>query len=280
MKYDCDLIKDLLPLYYDKAASDFSSKVVEEHLNECGECRCFYQEVKKAADIPFKSPSKTDGAGGYLSLAKRLRRAKWYWRLCIGLLLGCIISLSLMYADGNRFDPMNAAHAGNVTTKNSRLLAAVPMGKERILYLYDDDGLYRDIDVVYHFPFWKYSYKWPNRYIADPNAGVQLITRGSYANSIEQSLYIIFAVVVKDTRVAYIELGKEGKMQRQNADSAITVFFWDETGKWDGTGAWDGMIKDSELQGTAYASDGAALYSLRLTHDSNGQDSLQWIPAD
>ncbi len=278
MKYDCDLIKDLLPLYHDKVTSDFSSKVVEEHLNECDECRRYYHKVKKAADIQFKSSSRTDNAGGYLSLAKRLRRAKWYWRLCIGLFLGCIISLSLMYADGNRFDPMSAAQAGNVIDKNSRLLATVPMGKERILYIYDDDGLYRDIDVIYHFPFWKYSYKWPNRYIAYPNSRVQLITRGSYANSINKSLYIIFAVVVNDTRVAYIELGKEGKLQRQNVDSPITVFFWDETENWDGTGTWNGMIKDSELRGTAYASDGTVLYN--LAHETNGQDTIKWIPVD
>lgn len=280
MKYECDLIKDLLPLYHDKASSDCSSKVVEEHLNECDECRRFYQEVKKTTNIPFKSISKTDNADGYLSLAKKLRRTKWYWRLCIGLLLGCIISLSLMYADGNRFDPMNAAHVGNVIDKNSRLLATVPMGKERILYIYDDDGLYRNIDVIYHFPFWKYSYTWPNRYIADPSSGVQLITRGSYANSINKSLYIVYAVAVNDTRVAYIELGKAGKMQRQNANSKITVFFWNETGNWDGTGTWNGMIKDSDLRGTAYASDGTVLYNLTLAHESNGQDNIKWIPVD
>lgn len=278
MKYDCDLIKDLLPLYYDKATSILSSKVVEEHLNECDECRCFYHEMMKITDIPFKSPSITDNAGGYLSLAKRLRRVKWYWRLCVGLLLGCIISLSLMYADGNRFDPMSAAHVGNVIDKNSQLLATVPMGKEQILYIYDEDGLYRDIDVIYHFPFWKYNYTWPNRYIADPNSGVQLITRRNYANSINKSLYTIFAVAVNDMRVAYIELGKEGKMQQQNVASTITVFFWDETGNWDGTSTWNGMIKDSELQGTAYASDGTVLYN--LAYESNRQDNIKWIPVD
>lgn len=278
MKYDCDLIKDLLPLYHDKATSDFSSKIVNKHLNECDECRRYYHEVRKAADMQLKSPPKLDNVGGYLSLAKRIRRAKWYWRLCIGLLLGCIISLSLMYADGNRFEPMSAAHAGNVIDKNSRLLATVPMGKERILYIYDDDGLYRDIDVIYHFPFWKYSYKWPNRSIADPNSGIQLITRGSYANSINRSLYIIYAVAVNDARVDCIELGKEGKMQRQNVNSSITVFFWNETGNWDGTGTWSGMIKDSELRGIAYASDGTVLYN--LVHETNGQDTIKWIPVD
>ena len=29
MKYSCDVIKDLLPLYYDKACSEQSKKIVE-----------------------------------------------------------------------------------------------------------------------------------------------------------------------------------------------------------------------------------------------------------
>ncbi len=39
MKYDCDVIRDLLPLYADKACSEKSRDVVEEHLQECPACR-------------------------------------------------------------------------------------------------------------------------------------------------------------------------------------------------------------------------------------------------
>lgn len=280
MKYDCDLIKDLLPLYGDKVTSQFSSKVVEEHLKECDECRRYYYEGNKAINLKFKSPSKTDNSDGYLSFAKRLRRVKWYWRICLGLLIGFIISISMMYGEGYRFNPMSAAYAGNnIIDKNSRLLATVPMGKERILYVYDVDGIYSNIDVIYQFPYWKYSYKWPKRYtVVDPSTGVQLITSGSYANSNNKSLYIIFAVAVYDTRVAYIDLGKEGKIQRQNVNSPVTVFFWDETGNWDGTATWNGMINEAELLGKAYDSDGNVLYN--LTHEYDGQDLIKWIPED
>lgn len=39
MKYACDVIKDILPLYYDDVCSDQTKKVVEEHLQECTSCR-------------------------------------------------------------------------------------------------------------------------------------------------------------------------------------------------------------------------------------------------
>ncbi|WP_097027477.1 zf-HC2 domain-containing protein [Clostridium peptidivorans] len=38
-KVSCDIIKDLLPLYHDKVCSNDSSKMVEDHLTECSDCK-------------------------------------------------------------------------------------------------------------------------------------------------------------------------------------------------------------------------------------------------
>ena len=39
MKYNCDLISDLLPLYKDDICSDTTKKIVEEHIAECPDCK-------------------------------------------------------------------------------------------------------------------------------------------------------------------------------------------------------------------------------------------------
>ncbi|MBE6007893.1 MAG: hypothetical protein E7235_01695 [Lachnospiraceae bacterium] len=39
MKYPCELIKDIMPLYIDEVCSDQSRSAVKEHIEECGECR-------------------------------------------------------------------------------------------------------------------------------------------------------------------------------------------------------------------------------------------------
>lgn len=39
MKMDCDVVRDLLPLYADDACSEKSRALVEEHLLDCPECR-------------------------------------------------------------------------------------------------------------------------------------------------------------------------------------------------------------------------------------------------
>lgn len=51
MKYPCNVIKDLLPLYFDKVCSMESQNVVEEHLKECPDCQKFYNEMSDADSI-------------------------------------------------------------------------------------------------------------------------------------------------------------------------------------------------------------------------------------
>ena len=50
MKQNCKIIKDLLPLYIDDACSSESKKSVEEHLQECIDCKIELENLK--SDIP------------------------------------------------------------------------------------------------------------------------------------------------------------------------------------------------------------------------------------
>ena len=45
MKYECEVIQDLLPLYKDSACSVASALAVQEHLNECEKCRKFLDRL-------------------------------------------------------------------------------------------------------------------------------------------------------------------------------------------------------------------------------------------
>ena len=47
MKIDCEVIRDLLPLYADDACSGKSRRMVEEHLQECGACREQLERIRK-----------------------------------------------------------------------------------------------------------------------------------------------------------------------------------------------------------------------------------------
>ena len=52
MKLECDVIRDLLPLYAEKLASPASSALVEQHLAECPACRA--QLKKKEKPVPVQ----------------------------------------------------------------------------------------------------------------------------------------------------------------------------------------------------------------------------------
>lgn len=49
MKYDCEMIQDLLPLYKDSACSAASALAVQEHLKECEKCNKFYESLNDNA---------------------------------------------------------------------------------------------------------------------------------------------------------------------------------------------------------------------------------------
>ena len=87
----CDLIRDLLPLYVDGAASKESARAVEEHVATCYECRRALQDMR--APNPLPAPVVEDvnfaAALGQLRKMRAKRRAKyicwasWWRRYCL-----------------------------------------------------------------------------------------------------------------------------------------------------------------------------------------------------
>ena len=57
-KISCDIIKDILPLYYDNICSDDSKKMVEEHLAECNTCKSELDKIKTDIKIPKETIEK------------------------------------------------------------------------------------------------------------------------------------------------------------------------------------------------------------------------------
>lgn len=49
MKFDCEIIQDLLPLYIDDVCSIKSKVVIEEHILECSKCKELLSELGNQA---------------------------------------------------------------------------------------------------------------------------------------------------------------------------------------------------------------------------------------
>ncbi len=72
-RFDCEIIKDLLPLYADNVCSEKSVKIVEEHLAECSECS---EELRKIKECPIVPEVDEDLEKAVKNAGKRIKKGK------------------------------------------------------------------------------------------------------------------------------------------------------------------------------------------------------------
>ncbi len=74
MKYDCEVIRDLLPIYKDGVTNKKSNEVIEEHLKECEGCKEYYNDLNKSGiNLPEAMAVENKSVVDY---AKRIRKKR------------------------------------------------------------------------------------------------------------------------------------------------------------------------------------------------------------
>lgn len=89
MKYDCDMIRDLMPLCMDDTASQASRRAVLEHTAECGACQRIFEEMKQA----LPEEERPDDLRPEVRLIRRARHFR-RWRRVAALLLAVVVAVS------------------------------------------------------------------------------------------------------------------------------------------------------------------------------------------
>ncbi|MCD7773512.1 MAG: zf-HC2 domain-containing protein [Ruminococcus sp.] len=69
---DCEVVRDLLPLYYDNVVSEKTATLIEEHIQECDECMRELESLKQAPKIEETQESKAKV--DFKKVLKKLRR--------------------------------------------------------------------------------------------------------------------------------------------------------------------------------------------------------------
>ena len=54
---NCNIVKDLIPLYIDGCCSEESKEVVEKHISDCDDCKRLLEDMKSSSDIITVSES-------------------------------------------------------------------------------------------------------------------------------------------------------------------------------------------------------------------------------
>lgn len=79
MKYPCDVIRDLLPLYVDEVCSTESRKMVEDHMTQCPECKAYMDSMscdgsQADAEIRLDPSIEKQKAASLRGIRKKLLR--------------------------------------------------------------------------------------------------------------------------------------------------------------------------------------------------------------
>lgn len=112
MKLECDVIRDLLPLYAEKLASPASSALVEQHLSECPACRAELEQMEKP--VPVQPEPQPDAP--LLGIRKTLQKKSI--RIAAAAVLAVLCAFGLVFWMGGAKTPVTAEQAkSGLTTK-------------------------------------------------------------------------------------------------------------------------------------------------------------------
>lgn len=111
MKYEHDIIRDLMPLCIDGIASEKSREAVEEHIAECSDCKAEWEQMKKSI-TPCENIPLPEDTAKYKETAKRVKKHHRWMLLkvtCAVIAALFVIGIVGNYIDGARFSPKSIA---------------------------------------------------------------------------------------------------------------------------------------------------------------------------
>jgi len=99
-KISCNIIGDLLPLYVDRAVSEDTKKLVEEHLAECADCKKAAEEIGKELVLPVHETVRAAETSFLQKMKKtwqkrRIRTAVISVAVTAGVILGSYMALTI-----------------------------------------------------------------------------------------------------------------------------------------------------------------------------------------
>lgn len=262
MKYKCDMVKDLMPLCLDHAATESSEKAVVEHLAECKKCTHYYESLCKEIK-PMGGPDENNK---YVRLAAKIRKRK----LGIGLLIfvSCWIFCfaCLNYASGYRWDSKAAADISGRLNYKSEMLASYEWREDYHFYIYDSYSCYDVIGVEKSWNGWKKTdncLNWPKWSMYNEDIGIE--TAGDLCHFRYNEGVQLFPIISYDSNVKTVEVTCYEQTQIKDVTPGdLTLFVFDAI-----------FEQPNTVEAVAYDAMGNIIYRL----DTQG-NLLIWVPVE
>ena len=195
MKMNCNIMRDLLPLYADASCSEESKKAVEEHVLECAECAAILKRMMRP-EIEGREELQRENFTAQKAFRKvrRKLRAKWLKTAICLILCATIFLLTI-----NQFSTQKSRFALNFSYTGlwnrlcvqqiMRFLKEDPYGLEYPFL--DTDMIYEDHQKIYH-----------KMILQNENSGKFMVSIGEESCYISQSVY-------ENEYQAYLQSGSE-----------------------------------------------------------------------
>jgi len=81
MKINCEVAKDLLPQYYDGTLKEDTKDLIKAHLDECEECRAYFEEIKKINEELDKGETPETPQMGEIGALNKIKKRLAHKRL-------------------------------------------------------------------------------------------------------------------------------------------------------------------------------------------------------
>lgn len=91
MKISCDVIRDLLPLYFDGVVSRDTGALIAAHIKECPVCKRYFRSMQ-AKELVAGEFGK---GGDYTFIAKRLRTKRITTQTAVGLIILALLGYAV-----------------------------------------------------------------------------------------------------------------------------------------------------------------------------------------
>ena len=108
---NCNVIRDLLPLYEDNAVSEDTAQLVRDHLKDCPACREALRRMRVPVSIP--PDNEPELLSRFEQRVKRAKRARRIKLLCLAAVAAAVLLLCLWYT---RPQPLSRLLDGEITS--------------------------------------------------------------------------------------------------------------------------------------------------------------------
>jgi len=143
MKITCNVIRDILPLYYESMLSADSNALVEEHVEHCQECKAYLDDMKTFDKIP-----KDINSSPLQKIKSKLQKKKIQISLLSILLSVIILLATIAFLTSPEYLPYS-----------EETVSINEIGNESVLATFSDDVSGYDIDYSRMDGFNGYIYK-------------------------------------------------------------------------------------------------------------------------